>query len=123
MHGHAVRAVQLAGQRGPADARRSRAARARHALEPAAGGHVAHDAVVLGIRDQDGVVAVDAQVLRAVQGRRARVPVNAIRALAAGRVHDRADAARAVDDAQGVAVALEHVEVALPVVGRRARIR
>ncbi len=68
--------------------------------------------MVFGVGNEDGVVVIDAKVFGAVHGGVEGGAAVAGEAFFAGTVDDGADAALGVDDAEGVAVTFEDIEVA-----------
>src|SRR5262245_50693222 len=121
MHIDPVRLIQLRLFRRTIDPRRAALAGARYAHDLPFLRNVAADQVVLRVGDQDGAIAVDPEVLRPVE---LRLP--GVAAIAAGAgltgAHDRADLAARIDNPQGMAAALQDVDIPLAVRRYRARI-
>ena len=107
----AVRAVELELLGGAAQAAAAPLARARHARDAALGGRVAADDVVLGVGDEHVVVLIDGDVLGAVEERRGRGRRR--RAKPFSPVPATVRIFPSVDHAQGVAVPLDDVDLAL----------
>ena len=77
-------------------------------------GHVLADDVVVGIGDQDVLIAIEAEMFRsAKRGLQGRAVVSGRPCLA--RPGQRANLALAIDDAQRMAAAFEHVHVSCAV--------
>src|SRR5262245_47594439 len=110
MDGHAVGLVELRLLGRPAQAGGAFAAAAGDADDRSAAGEVAPDQVVVGVRDNDAAVAVDAEMLRAVEGGLARIAAVAAVPRLTG-ADDGADLPLRVHHSQRVAAALQDVDV------------
>src|SRR5207245_318003 len=84
-------------------------------------GQVFANQVILGVGNNDVAVKVDAQVLGPVELRLTRVAIVACRSCPAGAGYSM-DATVGIDDAQGMAAALQDVDVAFGIHGDGARI-
>src|SRR5207245_2673156 len=104
----AVRFVQLRFERRAADAGGSFLARAGDALDLARSWNITANDVVVGVGEENAAVVVEAEMLGAVERGIAGGAAVAGEALLA-RPRDGANLALRIDDAQGVAAALEEV--------------
>src|SRR5262249_18434690 len=114
MHERAVRAVQGAELRRPAEAAGARPAGARHPLDAAGARQVPADHVVLRVRDEHLAAPLHEDVLRSVELRGPRGAA-VTREPGRARPRDGADAAIGIDHAQRVPGALADVEPTLAV--------
>jgi hypothetical protein len=122
MDGDAVGAGEFAGLGIATEAGGAFFAGAGDALDFSCSGNVTTDDVVFGVGNEDGVVGVDAKVFGTVHGGVEGWAAVAGEAFFAGSIDNGADAALGVDDAEGVPVAFEDIEVARGIGGGGAGI-